>query len=82
MSRVPSAAVSRRRRIVLGALLVVAAAAAALAANLVLLRLAEPRNDPVGKLSPKAVLTSPATTGMGTTPFTVEPGEPGHDGDD
>ena len=53
---------TRGRRIVLGVLLVVAAVAAAIAANIALLRLAEERNDPVGKLSPKAVFTAPSTT--------------------
>ncbi len=52
----------------LGALLVAAAVVAAIAANLALLRLAEERNDPVGKLSPKAVFTArPGTLGSSET---------------
>lgn len=48
----------------LARLLVVAAAAAALAAagiavNFLLLRYAESRNDPVGKLTPRATITQP-----------------------
>lgn len=62
MTRVRFPGVSRRRRIVFGVLLVVAAVVAAIAANLALLGLAEERNDPVGKLSPKAVFTSPVRT--------------------
>ena len=77
---------SRRRRIVLGALLVAAAVVAAIAANLALLRLAEERNDPVGKLSPKAVFTAPVRTvapGVTAPPaVTIEPDETETDGDD
>jgi hypothetical protein len=55
--------------------LVAAAAAAAILLNLALLGYAQPRNDPVGKLSPRAVLTGgapvrpalPATTTVVTT---------------
>ena len=43
-------------RFVLAAAAVAAAAAAAILLNLALLGYAQPRNDPVGKLSPRAVL--------------------------
>jgi hypothetical protein len=43
-------------RLALLFLLVAAAAAAAILLNLALLGYAQPRNDPVGKLSPRAVL--------------------------
>lgn len=80
---------SRGRRIVLGALLVAAAVLAAIAANLALLRLAEERHDPVGKLSPKTVFTPRVGTlgPSGTVPPAVTnatettEAEP-HDGDD
>ena len=52
-------------RFVLAAAAVAAAAAAAILLNLALLGYAEPRNDQVGKLSPRAVLT-----GGGTPPPT------------
>ncbi len=43
-------------RIAVGVALVGAAAAAAILLNLALLGYAQPKNDPVGKLSPRAVL--------------------------
>ena len=52
-----------RRSLTIGAAaaLVAAAAAAAILLNLALLGYAQPRNDPVGKLSPRAVLTGGGT---------------------
>jgi hypothetical protein len=44
-------------RIALAVAGIAAAAAAAILLNLALLGYAQPRNDPVGKLSPRAVLT-------------------------
>ena len=50
-------------RIAAGTLLVAAAVAAAILLNLALLGYAQPRNDPVGHLSPRAVLSpGPAAT--------------------
>jgi hypothetical protein len=46
----------RTFRIALAAVAVTAAAAAAILLNLALLGYAQPRNDPVGKLSPRAAL--------------------------
>ena len=53
-----------RRGLTIGAVavLVAAAAAAVILLNLTLLGYAQPRNDPVGKLSPRAALTPGATT--------------------
>ena len=53
-----------RRGLTIGAvaLLVAAAAAAVILLNLTLLGYAQPRNDPVGKLSPRAALTPGVTT--------------------
>ena len=50
-------------RIAAGTLLLGAAVVAAILLNLALLGYAQPRNDPVGHLSPRAVLSpGPATT--------------------
>ncbi len=52
--------------------LVAAAAAAAIVLNLALLGYAQPKNDPVGKLSPRAVLTGkPTPRGVRTQTVTV-----------
>lgn len=62
-----------RRSLTIGAtlVLVAAAATAAILLNLTLLGYAEPRNDPVGKLSPRAILTTghtPPPTRVTTVP--------------
>jgi hypothetical protein len=49
-------------RLVGGLAIVAAVAAATILLNLTLLDSAESRNDPVGKLSPRAVLVPPAPT--------------------
>lgn len=62
-------------RIAAAALLVGAAVAAAILLNLALLGYAQPRNDPVGRLSPRAILVPsqpPAVT-------TVEEGQSEND---
>ena len=53
-----------RRSLTIGAVavLVAAAAAAVILLNLTLLGYAQPRNDPVGKLSPRAALMLGTTT--------------------
>ena len=51
-----------RSRVAIGAALVLALAVASTAANLFLLRLTQDSSDPVGRLSPRAVFTVPATT--------------------
>jgi hypothetical protein len=51
---------------VLGALLLGAVAAAGIALNFTLLRLTQEGNDPVGKLSPRAVFVDPAPTTTAT----------------
>ena len=58
-----------RRGLTIGAVavLVAAAAAAVILLNLTLLGYAQPRNDPVGKLSPRAALTPGATTQVPVT---------------
>ncbi len=48
--------------------LVVALAVAGTAANLFLLRLTQSSSDPVGRLSPRAVFSSPTTTSLSPTP--------------
>ncbi len=48
--------------------LVVALAVAGTAANLFLLRLTQNSSDPVGRLSPRAVFSSPTTTSLSPTP--------------
>jgi hypothetical protein len=60
--------VEPRRRLRIAGLvsLIAAAAAAAILLNLALLGYAQPRNDPVGKLSPRAIL-EPATPAPVTT---------------
>lgn len=75
------------QRALLGTLLLAAVAAAGIALNFGLLRLTQESNDPVGKLSPRAVFseqtTPPATSGdddtSSTGPSQVPP--PTHDGD-
>ncbi len=62
--------VGRTVRIVLLAAAAVAAAAIAILLNLALLGYAQPRNDPVGKLSPRAVLRP------GTAPTSPRPSRP------
>lgn len=70
-----------RRSLTITAALVAAAAAAAILLNLALLGYAQPRNDPVGKLSPRAVLTGgPTEQTPSTTPPAVTVSE--HDGHD
>jgi len=60
------------QRAVAGALLVGAVAAAGIALNFTLLRLTRDANDPVGKLSPRAVFIDPArTTSTPTTTGTT-----------
>jgi hypothetical protein len=56
-------------RIAAAALLVGVAVAAAILLNLTLLGYAQPRNDPVGRLSPRAILAHPAPP-----PVTAEDG--------
>jgi hypothetical protein len=68
----------RLLRIVLAVAAVAAAAAAAILVNLALLGYAQPRNDPVGKLSPLAVST-PAPVSL---PETVPAGDDDNDHDD
>lgn len=55
------------QRAVAGALLVGAVAVAGIALNFTLLRLTRDANDPVGKLSPRAVFIDPARTTPTTT---------------
>lgn len=62
--------------------LVAAAAAAAILLNLALLGYAQPRNDPVGKLSPRAVLTGSETTPPTQVATFPETDSHGHDNDD
>ncbi len=73
----------RSLKIGLVAAAVAAAAAAAILLNLALLGYAQPRNDPVGKLSPRAVLTGGTATTR-TPVVTVEQhnGGDNHDNDD
>jgi hypothetical protein len=54
--------VGGRSRAAIGAALVLALAVAGTATNLFLLRLTQDSSDPVGRLSPRAVFTTPATT--------------------
>jgi hypothetical protein len=56
------------RRAVLGVLLVGALAVAGIALNFTLLRLTQDANDPVGKLSPRAVFAPTTTTTPTPTP--------------
>jgi hypothetical protein len=71
-----------RRRLTVAALavLVAGAATAAILLNLALLGYAEPRNDPVGKLSPRAVLTQQPTTPARVQTVTVQDDRRGGDG--
>jgi hypothetical protein len=55
-------------RAAIGAALVLALAVAGTAANLFLLRLTQDSSDPVGRLSPRAVFTAPATTAPSPAP--------------
>jgi hypothetical protein len=63
---------SRTALVVLG---VLALAGTAIAVNVLLLRYADSRSDPVGKLTPRATITQPGTSAppSGTT------GDSGHD---
>ena len=61
-------------------LAVAALAAAAIAANVFLLGYADSRSDPVGKLSPRATITQPATPGLPSVTTGDDHGhEHGHD---
>jgi hypothetical protein len=63
--------------------LVLALAVAGTAANLFLLRLTQDSSDPVGRLSPRAVFTTPATTTPALPPAPVTTtGEQHHGADD
>ena len=57
-----------RRSAVVAAVLVALLAVAGTAANLFLLRLTQDSSDPVGRLSPRAVFSSPATTSPAPAP--------------
>ena len=71
---------SRLVRLVLIAGLALAAPGGAIAANVALLRSADDSGDPVGKLSPRAILTpAPPET---TSPPTTEPPRGGGHGDE
>ena len=58
---------NRLTRILLVALGLAVLAGAAIAANVLLLRYADSRNDPVGKLTPRAVISRPGTPAPTTT---------------
>lgn len=64
-------------RVGVGVLLVGAAVAAAILLNLALLGYAQPRNDPVGRLSPRALLHPAAPPA--TVPHDDDGGEADHD---
>jgi hypothetical protein len=71
------------QRIVLGALLLGAVAAAGIALNFTLLRLTQEGNDPVGKLSPRAVFVDrapPTTTPTMPVPTTTTTTDDDHSG--
>ena len=68
----------RAIRVAIVAAAVALAAAAAILLNLTLLGYAQPRNDPVGKLSPRAVL-QPAPTLTPVQPPAVVTGEEADD---
>ncbi len=79
------------QRIVLGAFVVALVALAGIAANFALLGLTQDANDPVGKLSPRAVFTSDSgATTVPTIPTTTHDDSDDrhrerprtHDGDD
>lgn len=74
------------QRLLLGGLLLVAVAVAGIALNFTLLDLIEDENDPVGKLSPRAVFTDGAkqTTPVATvsTPAPTATTAPVPDSDD
>ena len=83
------------QRAVLGVLLLAVVAVAGIALNFTLLRLTQEGNDPVGKLSPRAVFvdragTAPTTTTTAPTTTTTDDddrsggghGTGSHDGDD
>ena len=59
------------RRILLGSLLLGAVAVAGIALNFTLLGLTQDANEPVGKLSPRAVFTDRPTTTAPTTPVST-----------
>ena len=65
------------QRAVAGALLVGAVAAAGIALNFTLLRLTRDANDPVGKLSPRAVFIDPARSTSTPTTTTTTTGTTG-----
>jgi hypothetical protein len=70
------------QRAVLGVLLVGALAVAGIALNFTLLRLTQDANDPVGKLSPRAVFApTTATTPAPSPPATTGTSGEGHDDD-
>jgi len=77
------------RSTVAAAALVAALAVAGAGANLFLLRLTQDSSDPVGRLSPRTVFTSPAVTTPAPAPptppattTTTTPGEHRHGADD
>jgi hypothetical protein len=61
----------RLTRVLLLALAVAALATAGIVANFVLLGYADSRNDPVGKLNPRATLTEPTPANSTSTPTTT-----------
>jgi hypothetical protein len=63
-------------RIALAAAGLAALAAAAILLNLALLGYAQPRNDPVGKLSPRAALAPPPATSTATSTAVAPPARP------
>jgi hypothetical protein len=70
------------RATLLGGLAVCAAAAAAILLNLLLLGNASARNDPIGRLSPRAQLPAAAHTQLPTAPrWTIRPAH-GHVSDE
>ena len=69
-------------RIVGGVAIVAAAAAAAILLNLTLLGSAESRNDPLGKLSPRAALVPVPAPAPASPPVVVRPSVGRHEHDD
>jgi len=63
--------VQRHRSIVVGVLLVALLAVAATAGNFFLLRLTQDSTDPVGRLSPRAVFSTPESTAPTPSPETT-----------
>jgi hypothetical protein len=66
-------------KIVGGVAIVAAATAAAIVLNLALLGYAQPRNDPVGKLSPRAVPVPASVPAVPSPPAVTTPGDGEHD---